>query len=541
MMLTTEDLLTNPRAFGLTTASPVQRAICRTFDGLPLGDLSAHPDVLAGLGGAAAIAALPLTQPLEGTLLGPIRGGKSLLTGVCGLRATQSCDVSHLGPGEIPRVSIVSLTVDLAAVVFGHLVGALSAKPLLRRLLVEEPKTDSVLIRHPSGRPIEVKVVAGSRAGGALVARWSAGVIFDEFTRMAGEDAAVSVEDEKRAVRGRLLPGAQILSIGSPWAAVGPAYDLHKARFGRPDGDHIVWHVTGPQMNPSWWTPERCANLQRTDPRAYASDVLAEFRAARGAAFDLGAIDRAMVPRVATSRGRRVLVLDPSSGRSDAWTWCIAGWAADAEGRFIELTNIGAVVGEFWEQTSGEDIVRHLADLALANDIREVHSDQREAYMLSSAFARHGLNFTSHAWTNANKVESVERLRRALKDGTIVVESNDAMRRELAAFEERFLPSGAVTFAGRGAHDDYVALAITSVLALAGNESAEMAVEKYAALSRVMHGLSPVTGRRVVSRRELKERADMRFQARCTRLPEDAAKFIAELEAKWEREDRGGA
>jgi hypothetical protein len=35
----TEALLTSPEAFGLTTATPLQRAICRVSDGVPIGDL----------------------------------------------------------------------------------------------------------------------------------------------------------------------------------------------------------------------------------------------------------------------------------------------------------------------------------------------------------------------------------------------------------------------------------------------------------------------------------------------------------------------
>ncbi len=40
-----EDLLTDESAFGLTTASPLQRAICRIAEGSPLGIL-AHDDAV---------------------------------------------------------------------------------------------------------------------------------------------------------------------------------------------------------------------------------------------------------------------------------------------------------------------------------------------------------------------------------------------------------------------------------------------------------------------------------------------------------------
>ncbi len=59
---TLERLLTHPSAFGLLTASPLQRAICRIADGLPLGELAEHPDVMAAIGGVASV---PASRPLE--------------------------------------------------------------------------------------------------------------------------------------------------------------------------------------------------------------------------------------------------------------------------------------------------------------------------------------------------------------------------------------------------------------------------------------------------------------------------------------------
>lgn len=49
--LTLEGILTSPAAFGLTSATPVKRAICRIADGLPLGDLAGDAEVRAALGG----------------------------------------------------------------------------------------------------------------------------------------------------------------------------------------------------------------------------------------------------------------------------------------------------------------------------------------------------------------------------------------------------------------------------------------------------------------------------------------------------------
>src|ERR1051325_9252449 len=98
-------MLTDPRAFGLTNASNVQRAICRAMDGVALGDLASDPDVIAVFGGERAISELPIGQrPAEFVLLCGVRAGKSLISAACAVRSALTCDVSELGPGEEPRV-----------------------------------------------------------------------------------------------------------------------------------------------------------------------------------------------------------------------------------------------------------------------------------------------------------------------------------------------------------------------------------------------------------------------------------------------------
>jgi hypothetical protein len=39
----------------------------------------------------------------------------------------------------------------------------------------------------------------------------------------------------------------------------------------------VVLRGTGPQLNPTWWTPKRCADLEVSDPVAHRCDVLGEF------------------------------------------------------------------------------------------------------------------------------------------------------------------------------------------------------------------------------------------------------------------------
>ncbi|HEY4122571.1 MAG TPA: hypothetical protein VGM56_32125 [Byssovorax sp.] len=130
------------------------------------------------------------------------------------------------------------------------------------------------------------------------------------------------------------------------------------------------------------------------------------------------------------------------------------------------MDELDAVRGSFWRSVSGEQIVERVVARAHALKISTVHADQREALMLQSAFARHGLGYEVHDWTSASKPKAIETLRRLFADGRIHLPEHDDLRSELMNFEERITPSGAITFAARGAgHDDFVSLLITACMA----------------------------------------------------------------------------
>jgi hypothetical protein len=204
------------------------------LDGLSLGDLVTHPDVVSAFGGADAVSSIPSgVPPREVCVCAPIRSCKTILSLCVAIRSSQSVDVSGLVPGEIPRFTLMSLRLDNSQAAFGMLCGVLQ-KPLLRPLLVGDPLSDSLIIRSPSGRPMEIACVAGSRAGAGLVSRWSFGVAFDEAPRMVGsEDGVINLDDARAAVMGRMLPGAQILYIGSPWAPRSPVYEMVQEHWGK--------------------------------------------------------------------------------------------------------------------------------------------------------------------------------------------------------------------------------------------------------------------------------------------------------------------
>lgn len=457
---TLERLLTQPIAFGLTTASPLQIAICRIADGLPLGDLATHPDVMRALGD---VSLLPSTRPLELIILSGIRAGKSLLAAALGVRAALTCDLSMLRAGETARVSIVSLTVDLASVVFGHLAGTVQEKPQLRALMVGEPVGDTVCLRHPTGRVVEVKVVAGARAGASLVARWSAGVIFDEAPRMNGEeDGIVNFDDARRAVLGRLLPGAQLVAIGSPWAPRGPIYKAVHEFWGKPSPQMVIVRAPSTAMWPQWWTPARVEALRVQDEQAYRTDILCEFADRESSLFSSAEVERATrALQLVISREpghEYVAAMDPGT-RGNAWTLIVATRKRRLDGQAYTCVVLAKQYqGSRSDPLNPEFVLSDVARILKGYSLDIVWTDQLAADFIRAIADRHALGVAVETVTAPRKVEMFESLRMRISDGSLEIPDEPILRADLLSIRKRVTLNGIAIELPRtadGRHADY--------------------------------------------------------------------------------------
>jgi len=459
---TLEEMLTSEHAFGLTTATPLQRAICRIADGQSLGDLATHPDVIQAIGD---VSNWPNNlRPKELVVLSGIRTAKSLLAAALAVRAALTCDLSRLRPGEVARVSVVSLTMDVARVVVGHLIGTVTNRPALKALLKVPPTADTVTLKHPSGRPVEVRVVAGSKAGGSLVARWSAGCIFDEAPRMNGEaDGIINFDDARRAVLGRLLPGAQLVAIGSPWAPRGPIYEAVQEHWKKPSPSIVVIRAPATAMNPVWWTPERCEQLRLSAEQSYRTDVLGEFAEPETALIATTEIDRATRKGSVTlpkEEGHSyVAAMDPGT-RGNAWTLVVATKRVIA-GRIVHSVALAKQwIGSRTSPLNPDDVLKEIAGLLRGYEITHVWSDQHGADFVKAIGHRHGLSVYDEATTARSKVDNFESMRMRLADDALEIPDDPTFRADLLSIRKRVTQSGISIDLPRtadGRHADYAA------------------------------------------------------------------------------------
>jgi hypothetical protein len=388
-----------------------------------------------------------------------------MIAAAAAVRATQVVDVSGLAAGEVPRVSVLSLTIDLARVVFGHIVGTINARPMLRALLIGEPTSDTVTLRHPTGRAIEIKVVAGSKAGSSVVARWCAGLIADEAPRMSGaDDGVVNFDDTRAAASGRMLRGAAILAIGSPWAPSGPLYESYREHHGKPTADLVVVKAPGWVMNPVHWTPERCAELQRRNPQAYVTDCAAEFAQPESSLLseiDLEVVTRTVPIETAPRPGVHTYVaaMDPAT-RGNSWTLVIGHSERVADGGPRYVVDVARQwTGSRRSPLSPAETLKRIAEIAIAYGVRELHTDQHAADALRDLARPYGLIVKDTATTGASKLEMFEALRIAIASRAIELPPGATLRSDLLSIRKRVAQSGGYTIetprTADGRHADY--------------------------------------------------------------------------------------
>lgn len=475
-----EDLVTSPDGFDLVKATPLQRAILRAVEGRPLGKLK-RLKVVQRAFGTEAIPDFDRPPP-EFAIIAAVRTAKSTTAAGCGIWASQKIDVEMCSRGEIPRYSILSIERDNAMQTYAHLVAALQ-QPTLSPLRITEASMTSrwteliddtgietignVFLWHPNERPIEIRVVAGKRAGGSLVSRWSAGVCFEEATRMLGiEEGVINYTDSKRAVRTRLLPGAQILSIGSPWRAQGPIYELNLTAFGAPTEKRVVVKATGPAMNPTWWNAERCAEIREEDPEAFKTDVCAEFLEPLEALINPLVVNRCIRKgplHIEFQAGHDYMArIDPAT-RGNAWTFGIA----DRQGRKKRI-----VYNYEWQGTTLDplnprdvliDIGRKLKEYGLTfiyTDIWSVDSIRSLAEELIDPITKEELSFDviEDGWTPNEKRAAYIRYRDASADGQVELPNDPILLADIRMIQKKRTGDSfniALPKTGDGRHCDY--------------------------------------------------------------------------------------
>lgn len=350
------------------------------------------------------------------------------------------------------------------------------------------------------GMPRGIRVVAASVAA---TSGWRAFFVGrDERSKWpSGGELGLDADeiDTSAAAMTTTHPRAPSVAVGSAWRAAGTWHET--VMCGTTDRVHVL----GPA--PTWvaapHVTEADTRAKERDPRRWAREYACVADAGASSALDVDAL-RACVrepPPGAELLAEPEIVIDASGGRNDAFVVAVVAWVAEPSDEAPELwldlrDDRGALVaaravlvrdergrprpnpawhppaprlavleihaweGALAERMSTGDVADAIARIAGRHGARRVHGDQFGAWSWTSDLRARGLSFAPHPWTASSKTDAVLRLRQLVRERSLIVAPSDeahALVREAAAFEEVILPSGALTFRGRGsAHDDRI-------------------------------------------------------------------------------------
>lgn len=465
--LSLERLLTEPTGFDLK-ASPLQVAITRAADGLPLDGVLDEEAVEKHFGCASS--KLGLVAPVLVVIVAGVRGGKSLLAACAAVKGCLSADLSKLKQHEIPRFAIVAPTVDNAGATFRLLVGSVLASPKLKRLVVGEPTSDTVTIRRPDGRVVEIVVVAASRGAVTLRSRWLVGFVLDEVALFGQETtgAAVNSEELLRAAETRLVPGAQGWLISSPFGPQGLLHELYKAHFGNP-GRVLVVHAPTRAMNPTF-PAEQVEAIRARQPDIAAREYDAAWIDAETAFFSGQSIDRATRPGplvVPPEDGHYyVCAIDPAT-RSNAWTMTVATLRKTESG--LRPT---VVLAKQWQGSKVAPLSPRAVLTEMAADLKPyginlVWTDQGAGGDALADIARElGLCLCIEAATQASKIAIYSNLETLLSTNNVDLPPIPLVKQDLLGVRRRVGRNGVNVELQRtadGRHSDFAPSSATAI------------------------------------------------------------------------------
>lgn len=457
---TLEELFVSPDGFNVPTASLLQRAICRAVEGRPLLDLWDDLEVRAAFGNVNPDG----REPEEVVVVTGIRSGKSKLAACSAVHMTQKCDMSSrsgvsLGPGEVPRVSVISVKTDLAKVVFNqHLLGSVMASPFLRELILDKPTKDTVLLRHPSGRPVEVSITAGSKAGASLVARWSAGVIFDEAARMQGqEDGVVNLDDQRGAVLHRLLRNAKLWYITSKWRPSGLIHEWETNDLGKP-GSRLVVSAPAHVMNPVGWTPAVVKAAYENDEKSARVDLGNEYQDAESGLFPdaLLRLMRRDLPQMLPYKQGCIYMaaMDPAT-KGNSWTLIIVAF----DNGKIKVAYANQWTGSKHTPLNPRVVLREIKAVLVDYHLPYVLSDQWADDALRELALIEGLGVVVEDLRGVDRTNSYLAFLRRCEAGLVELSPDLRVTRDLSGVLRRPMPDGSVKIVlsrtGDGRHCDF--------------------------------------------------------------------------------------
>jgi hypothetical protein len=467
-------------------ASPLQIGITRAAEGRATDGVLAADELLRYFGVESLDDVVTAVMPTLVVVVAGVRGGKSFLAACAAIRGCLRADLSRLKPYELPRFAIIAPRVDAATATFQILLGILRTSPILRGLISGDPTSDTVVLRRPDGRCVELVVVAAASGGITVRNRWLVGFVFEEVAQFGAEilGAVVNAEEILRAAETRLLPGGQGWLISSPFGPQGLLHQLWKQYFGRPSRRVLVVHAPTRALNPSF-PEEQIEAIRKDAPDVAAREYDAAWVDADTALLSSVHVDAAMrkkagdLPR--EPRHFYAGALDPAF-RGNGFTLVIvtkeafpieepmvatAGLAGRSPMRFRYVVAVAKQwVGSKANPLSPSGVLEEIASICHAYGIRILESDNFSLDAIRDIARRFGINVYSRPMTAQRKLELFETMRNKLAEGALELPADPVVRDDLLSIRKRVGSSGVTIDLPRTANGRHADFAPALALAL---------------------------------------------------------------------------
>jgi hypothetical protein len=351
-------------------------------------------------------------------------------------------------PGELVRALIVAPLLKQARAVFKWFVTIVQRSPVLSRLLVKAGAEQAV-VRRPDGNEVTVELVAASSGGGNLRGTWLAGIVFDEADFHDAEDGAVNLPDNYRAAITRMLGGAQVWVVSSPWAEEGPFHEMFSATFGNPTKHTIAFHSDTRSMNPTLSVEDEEAERRR-DPVNAAREYDAVPLTANASQFFPEATIKSAV-----ARGRQAL---PPNGaahyaggdlgfRKNSSTLALAR----PEGQRVIVAMYDEMVPPSGTPLRPSEVIARFADTCRSYGVRSIMGDlyyadtaHDELAKWSRDHERYELSYSEVQPTAAAKAEWFTLLRTLMSEGRCELPDDPRLLNQLRGVKSRAMPGGVI-------------------------------------------------------------------------------------------------
>lgn len=460
------------KAFADLPASPLQLAIARAADGRPLAGVL-EPEALRAHFG---VDELEPVMPELVVLVCGVRAGKSFLASCAAIKGALTADLEALKPHEVPRFAIVAPTVDNARATFRILVGIVRGSKVLRAMVVPRKKgsedadatLDTLELRRPDGRRVEIVVVAAHRGAVTMRSRWLVGFVLDEVALFGAEatGAAVNAEELLRAGETRLVPRAQGWLISSPFGPSGLLYELWREHFGKP-GEVLVVHAPTRAMNPSF--PEKKVDaVRRRDADTAAREYDAAWLDATTALLDgrqLDAATRKAPAQRPPVAGVRYVAAGDAATRGNAWT-LVVGHAERAAPVVVDGVRLEqplrVVVDGAWQWIGSKSaplspatVLEEQAAILRPYGTRTIFQDHVMLDALRDLARQHKLYLEEQ---RGEQLETYMQLRTAVASSALELPPDAFVRQDLAGIRRKVTSSGTrieLPTTANGRHSDF--------------------------------------------------------------------------------------